>query len=67
MRSISIEDIDAISSAKDFLMMINAILIGWHKGADEIEIDMLKAACGELYLMSFDHINALDNTLKNSI
>lgn len=67
MRSISIDDIDAISSAKDFLMMINAILMGWHKGADEIEIDMLKAACSELYLMSFDHINALDNTLKNSI
>ncbi|CUU87700.1 Uncharacterised protein [Campylobacter hyointestinalis subsp. hyointestinalis] len=67
MRSISIDDIDAISSAKDFLMMINAILIGWHKGADEIEIEMLKAACGELYLMSFEHIKALDNTLKNSI
>ncbi|WKW18448.1 hypothetical protein IXZ16_06005 [Campylobacter fetus subsp. fetus] len=42
MRSISIEDIDAIDHAKDFLMMINAIFMGWHKGADEIEIDMLK-------------------------
>ncbi|WP_419257139.1 hypothetical protein [Campylobacter fetus] len=48
-------------------MMINAILIGWHKGADEIKIEMIKAACGELYLMSFEHIKALDNTLKNSI
>lgn len=67
MRSISIDDIDAISSAKDFLMMINAILIGWHKGADEIEIDMLKAACGELYSMTFKYIKALDGIDDNSI
>lgn len=67
MRSISINDIDAINRAKDFLMMINAILIGWHKGADEIEIDMLKAACGELYLMSLDHIKALEDAVKSSI
>ncbi|EAI8860034.1 hypothetical protein CX801_08825 [Campylobacter fetus] len=67
MRSISIDDIDAINSAKDFLMMINAILIGWHKGADEIKIEMIKAACGELYLMSFEHIKALEDAVKSSI
>ncbi|WP_086298547.1 hypothetical protein [Campylobacter porcelli] len=28
---------------------------------------MLKVACGKLYHMSFSHIRALDNALKNSI
>ncbi|MBQ8819911.1 MAG: Rha family transcriptional regulator [Campylobacter sp.] len=28
---------------------------------------MLKAACGELYSMTFEHIKALENTFKSSI
>ena len=67
MRSISIDDIDNINHAKDFLMMINAIFMGWHKGADEIDIEMIKAACGELYSMTFKHIKALDGIDDNSI
>ncbi|AHE94378.1 hypothetical protein GZ989_003880 [Campylobacter fetus] len=61
MRSISIDDLDNINNARDFLMMLNAILLGWHKGADEIDIEMIKAACGELYFKSFDHISNLKN------
>ncbi|MBQ7135624.1 hypothetical protein [Campylobacter sp.] len=46
MRSITVEKLDSINNARHFLMMLNSILLGWHKDADEIEIEMIKAACG---------------------
>ncbi|MBQ3167890.1 hypothetical protein [Campylobacter sp.] len=67
MRSITVEKLDSINNARHFLMMLNSILLGWHKDADEIEIEMIKAACGKLYSMTFEHIKALENTLKSSI
>lgn len=67
MRSITVEKLDSINNARHFLMMLNSILLGWHKDADEIEIEMIKAACGELYSMTFEHIKALENTFKSSI
>lgn len=67
MRSITVEKLDSINNARDFLMMLNSILLGWHKGADEIEIEMIKAACGNLYAMTFDHIKALDGIDDKSI
>ncbi|EDO9682777.1 hypothetical protein [Campylobacter fetus] len=56
MKSISIYDVDNIDHARAFLIMINTILMGWHKGADEIDIEYLKSACGDLWLLSYEHI-----------
>ncbi|MBP3675109.1 MAG: hypothetical protein J6I71_01405 [Campylobacter sp.] len=67
MSSITVEKLDSINDARHFLMMLNSILLGWHKDADEIEIEMIKAACGELYSMTFEHIKALDSIGDNSI
>ncbi|CUU80018.1 Uncharacterised protein [Campylobacter hyointestinalis subsp. hyointestinalis] len=67
MRSITVEKLDSINDARHFLMMLNAILLGWHKDADEIGIEMIKAACGELYSMTFKYIKALDGIDDNSI
>ncbi len=67
MRSITVEKIDSINDARHFLMMLNSILLGWAKDADEIEIEMIKAACGKLYSMTFEHIKALDGIGDDSI
>ncbi|WP_458395961.1 hypothetical protein [Campylobacter sp.] len=67
MISITVEKLDSINNARHFLMMLNSILLGWHKDADEIEIEMIKAACGELYSMTFKHIKALDGIDDKSI
>lgn len=67
MISITVEKLDSINDARHFLMMLNSILLGWAKDADEIEIEMIKAACGELYSMTFEHIKALDGIDDNSI
>ncbi|WP_162165587.1 hypothetical protein [Campylobacter fetus] len=66
MRNLSINQLDTLDETKHFLMMLNSILLGWHKDADEIEIDMIKAACGELYTMSFGHINSLKNITESN-
>lgn len=50
MRSITVEKLDSINDARLFLMMLNSILLGWAKSADEIEIEMIKAACGASYV-----------------
>ena len=67
MRSITVEKLDSINNARHFLIMLNSILLGWHKNADEIEIEMIKAACGELYSMTFEHIKALEGIDDKSI
>ncbi|EAH8299629.1 hypothetical protein ACLH6Q_001335 [Campylobacter fetus] len=60
MINISVEDVDNIDRARAFLIMINTILMGWHKGADEINIEYLKSACGDLWLLSYEHIQSLE-------
>ncbi|HDX8144461.1 TPA: hypothetical protein RQJ23_001650 [Campylobacter fetus] len=48
MINISVEDVDNIDRARAFLIMINTILMGWHKGADEINIEYLKVCLRRL-------------------
>ncbi|KAA3684819.1 hypothetical protein GZ989_000685 [Campylobacter fetus] len=59
MRNISINDLDNINDARVFLMMMASVLQGWYLGADELDLDILKEAFGELHSLTYKHIENL--------
>ena len=60
MKTITVRELDNINDVKSYMMFLASILQGWHLGADELDLEQLKEAFGELHCQLYDKIEKLN-------
>lgn len=60
MKTITVRELDNINDVRNYMMFLASILQGWYLGADELDLEQLKEAFGELHFQLYDKIEKLN-------